>query len=44
LLRAFTFGHVRQFDRLTEQVLARAWGAGAGPGDGLMTIDLESTI
>jgi hypothetical protein len=29
-LRAFTFGHVRQFDRLTEQVLARAWGAGAG--------------
>ena len=25
-LRAFTFGHVRQFDRLTEQVLARAWG------------------
>ena len=25
-LRAFTFGHVRQFNRLTEQVLARAWG------------------
>ena len=25
-LRAFTFGHVRQLDRLTEQVLARAWG------------------
>ena len=25
-LRSFTFGHVRQFDRLTEQVLARAWG------------------
>jgi hypothetical protein len=43
-LRAFTFGHVRQFDRLTEQVLARAWGAGAGPGDGPMTIDLDSTI
>jgi hypothetical protein len=43
-LRAFTFGHVRQFDRLTEQVLARAWGAGAGPGDGPMTIDLDSTV
>jgi hypothetical protein len=23
-LRAFTFGHVRQLDRLTEQVLTRA--------------------
>ena len=43
-LRAFTFGHVRQFDRLTEQALARAWAAGAGPGDGPMTIDLDSTI
>jgi hypothetical protein len=31
-LRAFTFGHVRQLDRLTEQLLARAWAAGAGPG------------
>ena len=42
-LRAFTFGHVRQLDRLTEQVLARAWTAGAGPGDGPMTMDLDST-
>jgi hypothetical protein len=32
-LRAFTFGHVRQLDRLTEQLLTRAWAAGAGPGD-----------
>jgi hypothetical protein len=30
-LRAFTFGHVRHLDRLTEQLLARAWAAGAGP-------------
>ena len=30
-LRAFTFGHVRQLDRLTETVLSRAWAAGAGP-------------
>jgi Transposase DDE domain group 1 len=43
-LRAFTFGHVRQLDRLAETVLARAWTAGAGPGDGPMTMDLDSTI
>ena len=43
-LRSFTFGHVRQLDRLSEAVLARAWAAGAGPGDGPMTIDLDSTI
>jgi hypothetical protein len=43
-LRSFTFGHVRQLDRLTEAVLARAWAAGAGPGEGPMTIDLDSTI
>jgi Transposase DDE domain group 1 len=43
-LRAFTFGHVRQLDRLTEQLLARAWAAGAGPGDGPMTMDLDSTV
>ncbi|HYY78518.1 MAG TPA: IS1380 family transposase [Actinomycetes bacterium] len=43
-LRAFTFGHVRQLDRLTEQLLTRAWAAGVGPGDGPMTIDLDSTV
>jgi len=43
-LRAFTFGHVRQLDRLTEQLLTRAWAAGAGPGDAAMTIDLDSTV
>jgi hypothetical protein len=43
-LRAFTFGHVRQLDRLTEQLLTRAWAADAGPGDGPMTIDLDSTV
>ena len=43
-LRSFIFGHVRQLDRLTEQILGRAWAAGAGPGDGPMTIDLDSTI
>lgn len=43
-LRSFTFGHIRQLDRLAEAVLQRAWAAGAGPGDDLMTIDLDSTI
>jgi hypothetical protein len=43
-LRSFTFGHVRQLDRLTEQLLMRAWAAGAGPGDVPMTMDLDSTV
>ena len=43
-LRCFTFGHVRQLDRLAEQMLTRAWSLGAGPGDEEMTIDLDSTI
>jgi hypothetical protein len=30
-LRAFTFGHVRQLDRLTEQILTKAWAAGRAP-------------
>jgi DDE family transposase len=43
-LRSFTFGHVRQLDKLTGEVLARAWAAGAGPGDGPLTVDVDSTI
>ena len=43
-LRAFTFGHVRQLDRVIAETIRRAWAAGAGPGDGPMTIDLDSTI
>jgi hypothetical protein len=43
-LRAFTFGHIRQLDRVTELALTRAWAAGAGPGDAPMTIDIDSTI
>jgi hypothetical protein len=43
-LRAFAFGHIRQLDRLTEQLLGRAWAAGAGPGDRPTTIDLDSTV
>ena len=43
-LRAFTFGHVRQLDRVLDVALARAWGAGAGPGDGPLVVDLDSFI
>ena len=37
-------GHVRQLDRVSRELLARAWAAGAGPGDAPFTIDLDSTI
>ena len=43
-LRSFRWGHVRQLDRVSRQLLARAWAAGAGPGDSPLTIDLDSTI
>lgn len=43
-LRSFTFGHIRQLDQLTAEVLGRAWAAGAGPADAPMTIDMDSTI
>jgi hypothetical protein len=43
-LRAFTFGHVRQLDRVLDGTLARAWRAGAGPGSGRLVVDLDSFI
>src|SRR5690606_15123159 len=43
-LRAFTFGHVRQLDRVLAETIRRAWSLGAGPGEHAMTIDLDSTI
>ncbi len=43
-LRSFTFGHVRQLDRVAEAALTRAWAAGAGPGDAPTTVDLDSTV
>jgi len=43
-LRAFSFGHVRQLDRVLDVALARAWGSGAGPGDGPLVIDVDSFI
>jgi len=43
-LRHFTFGHVRQLDRVAEMLMTRAWSLGAGPRDQPMTIDIDSTI
>jgi hypothetical protein len=43
-LRGFRWGHVRQLDRVSRELLERAWTAGAGPGSDPLTIDLDSTI
>src|SRR6266705_1965344 len=43
-LRAFTFGHVRQLDRVLGESLARAWRAGAGPGESRLVVDVDSFI
>ena len=43
-LRSFTFGHVRQLDRVLAETLRRAWQAGAGPGDGRLVVDVDSFV
>jgi hypothetical protein len=43
-LRSFSLGHVRQLDRVSRELLRRAWSAGAGPGAGSLTIDIDSTV
>jgi hypothetical protein len=43
-LRAFTFGHVRQLDRVFGAALGRAWAAGAGPGSGRLVVDVDSFV
>lgn len=43
-LRSFTWGHVAQLDAVLDEAIRRAWAAGAGPGDGPLTIDVDSTI
>ena len=47
-LRSFRWGHARQLDRVSRELLARAWAAGSGPrssnNHGPLTIDLDSTI
>ena len=43
-LGTFRWGQLRQLDRVSQELLARAWAAGAGPGGGPLTIHLDSTI
>ena len=43
-LRSFTFGHVRQLDRVLAGSLERAWAAGAGPGSERLVIDIDSFV
>jgi Transposase DDE domain group 1 len=43
-LRAFTFGHVRQLDRVLAGALCRAWQAGAGPAGERLIVDVDSFV
>jgi hypothetical protein len=43
-LRSFSFGYVRQLDQVLGVLIARAWRAGAGPGDARLVIDVDSFI
>ena len=43
-LRAFTFGYVRQLDRVLAVALQRAWAAGAGPGSDRLVVDIDSFV
>ena len=43
-LRSFTWGHVSQLEQVQDELLRRAWAAGAGPGGAAVTIDVDSTI
>ena len=43
-LRSFTFGHVRQLDRVIAETIRRVWQTDVGPAGEAMTIDLDSTI
>jgi hypothetical protein len=43
-LRSFTFGHVRQLDRVLGEALIGAWAAGGGPGDERLVVDVDSFV
>lgn len=43
-LRSFTFGHVRQLDRVIAETLKRVWNLGVGPGEDRLVVDVDSTI
>ena len=35
---------MRQLDRVSRELMTRAWAAGGGPGDDPLPIDLDSTV
>src|SRR2546426_12007815 len=43
-LRSFSFGHVRQLDRVLAESFRRAWLAGAGPGAERLVIDIDPLV
>jgi hypothetical protein len=43
-LRSFTFGHIRQLDRVLAETITRAWSCGGGPGSQELVLDVDSTI
>jgi len=43
-LRSFSWGHVRQLDRVGELALGRAWSLGAAAGVKEVTVDVDSTV
>jgi hypothetical protein len=43
-LRAFTFGHVRQLDRVLGEAITRAWQVGAGPGGERLVVEVDSFV
>ena len=43
-LRRFRRGHVRQLDRVSRELPARAWAAGDGPGGAPFTIGLDPAV
>ncbi len=43
-LRSFSWADARSLDRVSAELLKRAWEAGAGPGDRPLTIDVGSSI
>ena len=43
-LRAFSFGHVRQLDRVLGEAIKRAWELALGPGAKRLVIDIDSFL
>lgn len=43
-LRAFTYGHSRQLDKVAADLLVRGWQSGAGSGGDKTVVDMDSTV